>query len=140
MFTTLLNGAKGFMAGINWPLTFYKLLAAGTLIVGFGLVCYREGKHDCQIAAATAQITTLETRIITERTEVKKALDRHTKDINSRLSLITTNSGVLAKMDSKLEELKGGLDAAINARPANDACAPSDAELQYYTELARQAR
>lgn len=139
MFKTLLTGARTFAAGVNWPMMFYKLVAVATAALLFGIICYREGKHDCQIETQNHKITVLETEIITERREVKAALNKHTKDINERLGVITKNSGLLAELDSKLEQLKGGLNEAINTRPANDACAPSDAELQYYTEIARQA-
>ena len=128
------------MAGINWTLTLYKLLASAMLLVGVGIVAYREGKHDCENAANQDKITVLETQIVSERQIVIQELDKREKSLVQRLAKLQEASVEAATMKAELQQIREELKNAIKNRPGNSACAPSADELRQYDEISKRTK
>lgn len=134
----MITGGRALLGAVNWPLLFYKVLAAGVMAALFGILCYREGVADTQLAQQTEATNQL-------RVEVQKHTIRLTEEVRARNTEVTTRLENMnrfmqnsAKLNAELSILRGEIHEVINSRPANDLCAPSDDELRFYEDLAER--
>lgn len=130
----------GWFSGISWQLLFFKITACLALCLTIGLVSFREGKHRCEMDHAAALVTETQKEMVTERRIIREQIDKRAKEINDRLKQIGTQSEESVQLRSELIQIRGKLDEAINKRPANPVCAPSDDELRQYQEIAKRTR
>lgn len=136
----LIGKGKLALGGVNWVLFAYKFVAYAMLLIMIGIVAYREGKHDCQEAASTAKITILEKQAVETREIVIRELDKKEKVLLERLAKLQASSLESVKMQVELQQIREKLNDAINARPGNAVCAPTDDELRQYDEIAKRTR
>lgn len=134
------GSAAKWASGVNWQLLLFKFTAAAAILIISLTMAYREGKADCKLEKAEQTITLITQQQAKEREFIREQLKVQTVEIQSRLKVINTQSREAQELRSELRVIGGKLNEAINARPANPACAPSDGELRQYEEIAKRTR
>lgn len=110
------------LSSVKW----YKRGAIALVVLVLVLGSYYKGKHDCEIKHEQQK---------TEQAEEKtRTIVKH---VTERVPVIQKDEAEAARLKAQVEQLRGKLDEAINARPDLPECALSDDELRLFQEAAR---
>jgi hypothetical protein len=130
------GGVTKWASGFSWQLILFKFLACAAILVLVGVACYREGMHDAVHKQDQAQITLMTRNTETEHQFIRDQLKTQQVEITKRLEVINPQAQEARQLRADMNIIRGRLDEAINKRPADPACAPSDDELRQYEEVA----